>query len=182
MPSRAPRRAGRHASRGVDAASPQPRPWLPPRASRPCPRPSRVAPAFPAFALAPLGLRHRLLSSGYRLARAAARARVGARALPADGQIAPVTETAVAPDLLEALDVERDLAAKVTLHREAAIDDLADLRDLRLGQVAHARRAIDACLLEHLARGGRADAEDVAKRHVDALLARDIDASDSSHL
>jgi len=74
------------------------------------------------------------------------------------------------------------LAAKVTLHREAAVDDLADLCDLRLGQITHPRRAVDPCLLEHVARGGRANAEDVSERHVDALLARDIDASDSSHL
>src|SRR5207247_6231407 len=109
----------------VGPAWPRPRP--PSRAS---PHPSRDGPPSLAFSPAPLGLRHRLLSSGYRLARSAARARVGARALSANRQIAPVTETAVAPDLLEALDVERDLAAKVTLHREAAIDDLADRKSV----------------------------------------------------
>src|SRR5205814_10458242 len=93
---------------------------------------------------------------------------------------APVTETAVAADLLQALDVQRDLPAEVPLHREAAIDDLSNLRDLRLGEVAHPRGAFDPRLLEHFLGGRRTDAKDVAKRHVDTFLARDIDASDSS--
>src|SRR6266542_6881166 len=88
---------------------------------------------------------------------------------------------AIATDLLKAFDVHRDLAAEVTLDGEAAIDDLANLRDLRLGEIAHAHRAVDPRLLEHVTRGGRADAEDVAERNVDALLARDVNAGDTCH-
>ena len=88
---------------------------------------------------------------------------------------------AIAADLLKALDVQRDLAAEVTLDREAAVDDLADLRDLRLGEIAHAHRAVHARLLENIARRRRPDPEDVAKRHVDALLARDVNAGDTCH-
>src|SRR5919201_3087118 len=116
-PSRARHRAARRASRGAGAARAPPErrpgPRRPPasRPSPPCPRPWV---ASLASSLAPLGLRHRLLPPGYRLALAAARARVRARALTANRQVAPVTKTAVAADLLKALDVERDLAAQIT--------------------------------------------------------------------
>src|SRR5207249_11376688 len=88
---------------------------------------------------------------------------------------------AIAADLLKAFDVHGDLAAEVTLDGEAAIDDLSDLRDRRLGEIAHAHGAVDPRLLEHVTRGGRSDAEDVAERHVDALLARDVNAGDTCH-
>src|SRR5437667_5380882 len=115
------------------------------------PRGGRAGFRSPASAL-PLGLCHRLLPPGHCLARAAARARVRARALAADRQVPPVAKTAVAADLLKPLDVQRDLSAKITLDREAAIDDLADLRDLRLGAVAYPRARVHARLLEDLAR------------------------------
>src|SRR5256885_9119680 len=147
---------------------------------RPC-RPSRACPLRSRYGLSPLGLRHRLLLPRDRLARTLPRARVRARALATDGQTSAVTEAAVAADLLETLDVQRGFAAEVTFDGEAAVDDLADLRDLWLGEVAHADAAVDARLLEDVARARRADAEDVPQRHVDALLARDVDTGDTCH-
>src|SRR5512142_409756 len=98
-------------------------------------------------------LRHRLLLAGDGLARALARARVRTRALAAHRKAATVPQPAVAAGLLKALDVHRDLAAEVTLDGEGAIDDLADLRHLGLGEITDADRAVDTCLLEDLPRG-----------------------------
>src|SRR5207247_8236733 len=44
--------------------------------------------------------------------RAAPLARIGLGPLPANGQVAPMPETSIRADLLEALDVERDLATQ----------------------------------------------------------------------
>src|SRR2546422_249171 len=115
------------ASRARIAAS-RPAPGRPRRALPPPPSPlwedaraSLVSPAFPAWSR-PLGLCHRLLPSGHRLALAAPRTRVRARALATDRQVAPVSKTAVAADLLETLDVQRDLASQIAFHRVTAID------------------------------------------------------------
>src|SRR4029079_14759359 len=94
---------------------------------------------------------------------------VAAPVRPHGGRLA-VAQPSVRADLLEALDVQRDLATEIALHRELAVDDLTDLRDLGLGEVAYADRVVHARLIEHLARVGRSDAEDVAERHVNALL------------
>src|ERR671926_1134994 len=59
-----------------------------------------------------------LLLAGDGLARALARARVGAGALTVDGQTAAVPQALVAADLHLAADVGGDLAAQVTLDAE----------------------------------------------------------------
>src|SRR5258708_14124020 len=74
-----------------------------------------------------LGLRGGFLLAGDGLARSAARARVRARALATDGERLTVTQPAVPPDLLEALDLQLDLATEVALDGALAADDLADL-------------------------------------------------------
>src|SRR3989442_14527566 len=203
-PSRAPRRAARRASRAGDGGRPS-APRRPRHARRPhgrAPRPhararhpaahrppsSRPAepraPSVPSrvsSSPAPLGLRYRLLPAGHGLARATTRPSIRARALASRRQALAVPQAAVASDLLQPLDVECDLTAKVPLDRVAAVHDLADLGDLRLGEIADARREIDARLLEDLARGRGADAVDVAQRHVHALLPRDVNSPDTGH-
>src|SRR6266851_2807400 len=74
-----------------------------------------------------LRLRRGLLLARDGLAGPAARARVRARALAAHRERLAVAQPAVRADLLEALDVQRDLAAEIALDGELAIDDLADL-------------------------------------------------------
>ena len=49
-----------------------------------------------------------------------------------------MAQAAIRADLLESLDVERDLAAQVALDLVAPIDDLAQPVDLVLGQIAQA--------------------------------------------
>jgi hypothetical protein len=76
-----------------------------------------------------------LLAAADGLLRALARAGVGLRALAADGQAAPVPDPAVGADLAEALDRLRALAAQVALDLQVAVDVLAELGDLLVGQV-----------------------------------------------
>src|SRR5690349_17424313 len=108
-------------------------------------------------------------------------ASVGLGALPAHGQVPPVAEPPVRADLLEALDVERHLAAQVALHLVAPVDDVPEPVDLLLRQVPDTGVRVDVGLGQDLLAGGQADTEDVGEGDLHALLARDIDARDACH-
>src|SRR5919198_3108759 len=133
------------------------------------------------FRYSPLRLRRCLLLARDGLARTLARARVRPRALSPNGEAAPVPRAAVRADLLEPLDVQGHLAPQLALDVVAAVDDLADARDLRLGEIADADAARHVRVVEHLPRARRPDAVDVAERDLDALLARYVDAGDACH-
>jgi hypothetical protein len=90
-----------------------------------------------------------------------------------------VTESAVGTDLLEPLDRLRALTAKVALHLEVAVDVVAKLGDLGIGEVAHLLVGREPELGADLARGRRADAVDVRQSDLEALLAREINSCNS---
>src|SRR4029079_10575221 len=104
-----------------------------------------------------LRLRRGLLLARDGLAWFAAGARARARARAAHRERLAVAQPSVGADLLEALDVQRDLATEITLDRELPVDDLTDLGDLGFGEVPHADRVVHARLVEHLARVRRSD-------------------------
>src|SRR5690606_33154283 len=122
-----------------------------------------------------------LLLAGDRLGRTLPGAGVGVRALTADRQALAVTQAAVAGQVHQALDVHRGLATQVALDGVIPVDGLADLQDLGVGQLVHPTRRLDADLLGDFLGGRRADAVDVLKRDFDALVGRDVDASDTGH-
>src|SRR3989304_8691474 len=74
---------------------------------------------------------------GDGLLGALARARVGAGALPARRQTAPVAQAAITADVNQPFDVHLDFAAQVALHHVVLADVVAQGGDLRLGQVFH---------------------------------------------
>ena len=76
---------------------------------------------------------------------------IGAGALAANGQAAPVAQAAVRADLGETLDVERDLAAKVAFDPALQLlrDDIAQLADLRVAQILGAGVGGDARQRQH---------------------------------
>ncbi len=85
-------------------------------------------------------------------------------------------QATVAVDLLQPVDVLQRLAAQGTLDREVLLEVARDVGDLVVLQVLGAHAGIDRQLLEDLARERRADAIDVLKRDVDALLVGNVDA------
>src|SRR3546814_5277466 len=95
-----------------------------------------------------------LLLAGNRLGLALAGARIGVRALTADGKALAVTKAAIAGQVHEPLDVHRNFAAKVALHGEVAVDQFADLEHFLIGQVLDATLCRDAKLV-HDALGDR---------------------------
>src|SRR5947199_173478 len=62
------------------------------------------------------------------------------------------------------------------------VDDLAQARDLFVGEILDARVGVDAGRLHELLSRGVADAGDVGKGDDHALLRRYVDARDSCHL
>src|SRR5215213_2392579 len=70
-----------------------------------------------------------LLLGDRAFARSLARARIGARPLPANRQRTPVTAAAVAADLHQPFDVQRDLLAEVAFHAALLFEHPAGLAD-----------------------------------------------------
>src|SRR5438477_13203245 len=93
-----------------------------------------------------------------------------------------MSDASVGADMHQALGVLAHLAPQVSLDLVAAVDDLAQAVDLVLGKVARAGVARDVGRGQDLARCRWTDAVDVGKRDLGALLARDVDASDTCHL
>src|SRR5690606_34291622 len=91
-------------------------------------------------------------------------ASIGACALTAHGHSAAVAQTAIAPDIHQALDVERDLTAKIALDAVLLVDNLAQAIDLIIGQVAHAGIRIDSGPLEQNLARVQTNAVNIGKR------------------
>jgi hypothetical protein len=81
-----------------------------------------------------------------------------------------VPDPAVGADLAEALDRLRPLAAQVTLDLEIAVDVLAELRDLLVGEVLDLLVAREPRVGADLLRGRAADAVDVGQPDLEPLL------------
>src|SRR5271166_5732257 len=122
-----------------------------------------------------------LLLAGDRLGLALAGARVGVRALTADRQLPPVAEASIGPEVHQALDVDRDLAAKIAFHHIVAIDGLADLHHIGVAQLGDAALGRDIHLLANLLGLLRPDPVNVLERDDDALVGWNIDACYASH-
>src|SRR5262245_33877098 len=110
-----------------------------------------------------------LLAADGHLLRALPRARVRLRALAADGEPTAMPQAAIRADVHQALDVHGVLTAERALHLVLALDEVAQLARVLIAQRLHARVRVHACLLEQALRRGRADAEDVGQRDLDAL-------------
>src|SRR3954447_15632670 len=89
-------------------------------------------------------LLHFLLACDLHALRALTRARVRLGALAVDRQATAVTEAAVRAVLHQPLDVLRALAAQVALDGEVLVDEVAELADLVLGEVADVCVRVDA--------------------------------------
>src|SRR4051794_22352343 len=124
----------------------------------------------------------RLLLAGDRALGALAGARVGPRALPMHGKAAAVADTRVAADLDLAADVGGHLAAEVTLDLEVALDVVAQLDEVVVGQVADPQVRADPGGGQRLLGAGAPDAVDVRERDLEALLAREVDADEACHV
>src|SRR5262245_45573065 len=122
-----------------------------------------------------------LLLAGDGPRRTLAGACGGMLALAPHGQAAAVAQAAVAAQVHQPLDVHRHLAAQVAFDDEVAIDGLADLQDLGIGQLVHPARVGNADLRADVLGELGPDAVDILERNNDALLRWNVNASNTSH-
>src|SRR6476620_257815 len=124
----------------------------------------------------------RLLLAGDRPRRALAGARVGVRALAAHRQTTAMAQAAIAAQIHQPLDVHRYLAPEVAFDGVVAIDGLADLQDFGIGKLVHAARFGNADLAADVLGELGTDAVDILERNNNALLRRNVNASNTGHV
>ncbi len=111
-----------------------------------------------------------LFSAGHSLLDTATGAGIGARALAACGQVAPMTKPTVAANFHQPFDVHVHFAAQVSLHHVVAVNVLAQSRLLSFVQILDPLGGINVNLLEDLFAAGATDAVNVGERYDDALV------------
>ena len=117
------------------------------------------------------------------LARAFAGAGIGLGALPANRQAAQVANATIALDALQSLEVHANLAAEIAFDDVFAIlNGVDNLRELLLRQIFGADGRIYLRLAQDFPGVGGANAVNVTKRDVDALVRWNFDANDTSHI
>src|SRR5690606_14927272 len=121
------------------------------------------------------------LLAGDRLGRTLAGTGIGMSPLATHRQRAAMAQTAIVAEVHEPLDVHGNLPTQIALDAIVAVDGLADLQDLRIGQLIDTPLIRDAALLHDLVGESRADAVDVLQRNHHALVGRQVDASYTGH-
>ena len=101
------------------------------------------------------------------------------RPLSAHRQTAPVSQAPIAAEVHQPLDVHRHFASQISLDHVLAVDHLADLQDLLVGQLRHPPGVGDSDLCHDFLGLGGPDSMDVLQRNNDALVGRDIDTCDA---
>src|SRR5258708_16006452 len=123
-----------------------------------------------------------LLVRDRAFARAFAGARVGVCALSADRQIAAMTVATVGANFDQPLDVHGDVFAQITFHAAFAFNGLADAVDLFFVQVLDLFDGLDVGGGKQPPGARVSDAENVGQRDVHMLVARKINACNTSHV
>src|SRR5699024_10822907 len=122
-----------------------------------------------------------LLLAGDGALGALAGAGVGLGALTVHRQVAAVTQTLVAADLDLAADVGGDLTAQVTLELVGALQVVAQLHQLGVGQGLHSDVRAQAGVGDGLGGAGPPHPEDVGECHLEPLVAGEVDTNESCH-
>src|SRR5258708_5359235 len=122
-----------------------------------------------------------LLLAGDRLGRPLARTRVRMGTLSAHRQSAAMTQAAIAAEIHQPLDVDTGLATQIAFDHIVTVDHFADLQNFLIAQLADAAIGRDLHLLHDLGRALLADAMDVLKCDLDALVGRDVHTGNTGH-
>src|SRR5207237_594445 len=123
--------------------------------------------------LSPLCLTRRLLLVRHGAApRTLAGARVGVGALAPDRQSTTMPQTAIGTHLDVPLDIHRDFLPQVALDRAFLFEELADMVDLFLAQIADLLVKIDPRAVQQRLRPGPSDSVNIGEPDFDSLLGR----------
>ena len=92
-----------------------------------------------------------------------------------------MTNSTLATDVHEALDVLGDLLAQVALHPALFLNDLADALRILFGQVADLRHRFDLSRREDLERPSPADSVNVGQADPNLLVLGEVHPCDTRH-
>ena len=92
-----------------------------------------------------------------------------------------MTETAVAADVHQALDVHRGFAAQVAFQRELG-QGVTDLFQIAVGQFLDLLGVLDTAGFADQAGAGAADAIDRRQADLSVLVRRNVDTSNTCHV
>ena len=81
-------------------------------------------------------------------------------------------QTAIAPDIHQALDVHRDFSPEVALDSHLFVDDVAYAIDLVVRQITHSRIGVNVRTLEQFLARMESNTKDVREGRLDSLVAR----------
>src|SRR5690242_268649 len=115
-------------------------------------------------------------------ARTFAGTRVGMGALAAHGKIATMADSAVRLNFNEAADIHLNLLAEIAFDAAFLFDDLADVIDFILGQIANFLGMVDVGLRRDLAGALLPDAVDGGQADPQAFLGRKVDSCYACHV
>src|SRR4051812_26547201 len=92
-----------------------------------------------------------------------------------------MTRAAIRAEVDEALDRELDVAAEIAFDAVVLLDRIADLANVGLVEVVALLVGRDVGATEHHIRRVTAETVDVGECDLDPLVAREVDASNTSH-
>jgi hypothetical protein len=102
--------------------------------------------------------------------------------LTADREAAAVTNTAIAIDGLESLEVARNLAAEVAFENPLMLGDkMEDLVELLFRKILRPHVRVQARFFNKQVSTGRTDAVDITEGIRDFFLRGDVDAEETRH-
>src|SRR5690606_26888234 len=101
--------------------------------------------------------------------------------LSAYRESAAMANAAIASDFRETLDIQGDFATKIAFYLLRLVDRFANAAEFVFRQIAHARIRINAGRLQQLLGSRLADPEDVRQGDYHALVARNVNTSNTSH-
>src|SRR6516164_2840504 len=107
---------------------------------------------------------------------------VGMGALSAHRKSAPVAQAAIAAEIHQPLDIHGDFAPQIALDDVIAVDHLAQLQDFLIGKLRYPARLGDRNFPKDFVSLSAADAIDILERDNDALVGRQVNASDTSQV
>src|SRR5699024_3490673 len=93
-----------------------------------------------------------------------------------------MTNTAIASDFYQSLDVQCDLTAQITFHLHIVVDVLTQFGNVILAEISHPCVRIDACRLDNVLSFFAADTIDVGKANLDPLLSGQVNTSYTCHI
>src|SRR6185437_2278901 len=135
----------------------------------------------PLLLLLPLFLTRCLLLGDRRTARPLAGARVRMSALAAHRKSAPMAQSAIRTDVHQTFDVHLNALPQVALDLSLSLEDRANTAQLVFAQVTHASIQTHLCFIENRGRPRSANAVNICKTDLSALIRRKIYTCYTSH-